>query len=78
MSNKYSWIDVLNGESEQIGSFNEPVKFAGQELESLSTPPTKHQMGKKKKICLIFHFSKIEDSGSRRLGRARIDSRRNK
>ena len=30
------------------GGVNEPVKFAGQELGSLSTPPTKHQMGKKK------------------------------
>ena len=50
MSNKYSWIDLINGESEQIGSFNEPVKFAGQELESLSTPPTKHQMEKKKNL----------------------------
>ena len=47
MSDKYCWIDVVNGESEQIGSFNEPVKFAGQELESLSTLPTKHQMEKK-------------------------------
>ena len=56
MSNKYSWIDVVNGESEKIGSFNELVKFARQELGSLSTPPTKHQMGKKKSEDAIFYF----------------------